>query len=149
MYGLRRPHVYSVVGENPLTLFVADVNDKKSNDAAIDTTLKVQQSGDDVAVYLKDKKIVTVWFDAWRYEQEESLPIIALIRNISCHLDPSVNIHPFVQYVHSLGFYQLINPESASYSFPIKDLTLFPHTMIRESSMNYKTRNDSTLISFF
>jgi len=34
-----------------------------------------------------DKKIVTVWFDAWRCEKEEYLAVIPFLRTIKLRLD--------------------------------------------------------------
>ena len=59
-----------------------------SNDRNINQKLRTRSKDDnDLMVYLKDKKILTTWFDAWRYEQEKSLPIIALIRTITLAID--------------------------------------------------------------
>jgi predicted KAP-like P-loop ATPase len=36
-----------------------------------------------------DEKIVTVWFDAWRYEKEEDLAVIPFLRTVSLTIDKS------------------------------------------------------------
>ncbi|MGD1838341.1 MAG: KAP family P-loop NTPase fold protein [Nitrososphaeraceae archaeon] len=54
--------------------------------------LRTKKENDDLKIYLTDKKILTVWFDAWRYEQEENLPIIALIRSISLAVDNFISL---------------------------------------------------------
>jgi predicted KAP-like P-loop ATPase len=37
----------------------------------------------------KNKKVLTVWFNAWRYEQEENYGIAALLKTIAIELDKS------------------------------------------------------------
>jgi hypothetical protein len=35
------------------------------------------------------KKIITVWFDAWKYEREEFLAVIPFLRTVKLALDAS------------------------------------------------------------
>jgi len=35
-----------------------------------------------------NEKVITVWFDAWRYEREENLAVIRFLRTIKLTLDP-------------------------------------------------------------
>jgi hypothetical protein len=72
---------------NKLTIHVMDDKAIININDNIVQELQAKKEKDDLKIYLTDKKILTVWFDAWRYEQEENLPVIALIRSISLAVD--------------------------------------------------------------
>jgi predicted KAP-like P-loop ATPase len=77
----------------------------KFNDDEI-LNLKIKKENGDELIYLTDKKILTVWFDAWRYENEEFSALVPLVRTIILHLEEHVT--KFDQNIQKMAIKNLI-----------------------------------------
>ena len=82
---------YSAEQSNKFSLLI---NEKKailkSNDGKI-LELKIKKEDDNnVFIYLTDQQILTIWFDTWKYENEEFSALVPLVRTIILHLEEYV-----------------------------------------------------------
>ena len=91
MYLIDNKGSYSPEQSNKFSLLI---NEKKailkSNDGKI-LELKIKKEDDNnVFIYLTDQQILTIWFDAWKYENEEFSALVPLVRTIILHLEEYV-----------------------------------------------------------
>jgi len=66
---------------------VLELNDKKDGvsltmDGNFIRDFKVKRENNMIKLYLQRNEILTVWFNAWRYEREDQFAIVALVKTI-------------------------------------------------------------------
>ena len=100
---------YSAKQSNEFSL---EINEKKailkSNDGKI-LKLKIKKEDDknkNIFIYLPDQRILTIWFDAWKYENEEFSALVPLVRTIILHLEEYVT--KFDQNVQRIAITNLL-----------------------------------------
>ena len=98
---------YSAKQSNKFSLLI---NEKKailkSDDGKI-LKLKIKNENDNnVFIYLSDQQILTIWFDAWKYENEEFSALVPLVRTIILHLEEYVT--KFDQNVQKIAINNLL-----------------------------------------
>jgi hypothetical protein len=73
----------SISIDNKKTIFASvSINGKLFNNEFI-----VKEEDDDTKLYKREKDILTVWFNAWKYENERYLAVVPFLRTIKITLD--------------------------------------------------------------
>ena len=98
---------YSAKQSNKFSLLIKEKkailkpNKGKSRDLRI-----IEENDNNLFIYLPNQQILTIWFDAWKYENEEFSALVPFVRTIILHLEEYVT--KFDQNVQKIAITNLI-----------------------------------------